>query len=314
MPKFPSVPLDDNSGQNDQKSSTSQQKVSPRSGEDQYFTVLDHEIRRKILLFIGEHKSAGFTQLKKETGMSVGTIYHHLEVMASFVGQDAKKKYYLTELGQNAYRTLNQTQDSLASPKLQEKKVTTPANGTRSDNILFLASLVRRLEKNPTWEWILSVIPVIIVGILSSLLQIESYLFFYFPVGTLTGEGTLWVGLFFLEVLGGFGIMFLMCELLSRLLFSQPNHWQALGKSIGLSYLPSIIYLLSFLFLNLIPGFSASIINKVLMILFQIWSMCILAYVVSHKKFMKLERGFIISVFINYGAFMGILLFRTPIL
>ena len=74
--------------------------------DDEFFIAISHEIRRVIIITIGDNGFAGFSQFKRAANAGTGTIYHHIEVLRNFVYQDSKKKYHLTEAGIRAYNLL----------------------------------------------------------------------------------------------------------------------------------------------------------------------------------------------------------------
>jgi hypothetical protein len=58
------------------------------------------------------------------------------------------------------------------------------------------------------------------------------------------------------------------------------------------------------------PIFAFNPLNKLIMFICQFWSIVLLTYCILKFKFVKLERGLIVTFLIHYGAF-SILLFST---
>jgi len=70
------------------------------------YRALDHPARRRIVELLGTHPSMGFSELRGETGLPVGTLYYHLDVLRGLVTQDASRRYRLSREGQRLFETL----------------------------------------------------------------------------------------------------------------------------------------------------------------------------------------------------------------
>ncbi len=102
------------------------ERKEPNHKEENFYSALSHEIRRKMLKIIGEQGHSSFTNFKKILGASTGTIYHHLDALKDLIFQEKNKKYYLTTLGGHAYKFLDQNIDSIESTKITEKDIKSP--------------------------------------------------------------------------------------------------------------------------------------------------------------------------------------------
>ena len=49
------------------------------------FTIISHPVRVKIIELLANHGPMGFKELKKELGISTGSIYHHLSMLSDFI-------------------------------------------------------------------------------------------------------------------------------------------------------------------------------------------------------------------------------------
>ncbi len=49
--------------------------------------------------YIAEHQPAPVLLIKSDLGMSIGSIYHHLKKLGTFVSQDQNKRYVVSEEG-----------------------------------------------------------------------------------------------------------------------------------------------------------------------------------------------------------------------
>ena len=77
------------------------------SVEEMVFKTLSHQIRRDILRFIGEQKSAKFTEIKKATGIEESaSLSYHLSTLTQLLFHD-KDLYKLSTLGKDAYSLMS---------------------------------------------------------------------------------------------------------------------------------------------------------------------------------------------------------------
>ena len=79
------------------------------SFEAEVFKALDHQMRRDILRFIGEGRSATFTDILNSARIPDSpTLSYHLKILGPFVEQRAGR-YGLSRLGKAAYTLLLRT-------------------------------------------------------------------------------------------------------------------------------------------------------------------------------------------------------------
>lgn len=77
--------------------------------EQEVFKVLEHQIRRDILKFIGEKKNPTFTDIKQAVKITdSATLSYHLRTLAIFVERQ-NGSYQLTPIGQDIYNLLLKT-------------------------------------------------------------------------------------------------------------------------------------------------------------------------------------------------------------
>jgi len=74
---------------------------------DDLYNILGNPHRRRIILFLGEVGEAGFTELRRHLGMSVGTLYYNLDNLRGLVIQKPNKKYALSERGRRVYEIIS---------------------------------------------------------------------------------------------------------------------------------------------------------------------------------------------------------------
>jgi hypothetical protein len=69
---------------------------------DELFAALDNELRRRLLVFMGEYGPVSFTTLLKYSGVETSKLSFHLGKMKPLFTQDEKKRYMLNEEGLRA--------------------------------------------------------------------------------------------------------------------------------------------------------------------------------------------------------------------
>src|SRR5215472_6453708 len=97
------------------------------------YTALGNPYRRKIVELLRNKGRMGFKELHDTLQISVGALYHHLEMLQDLISQDAEKKYLLTERGRSAVDTLSVSEERIASQPAtqspsQESKLAIAAN------------------------------------------------------------------------------------------------------------------------------------------------------------------------------------------
>ncbi|MEM2035718.1 MAG: helix-turn-helix domain-containing protein, partial [Candidatus Caldarchaeum sp.] len=73
--------------------------LEPKDEKLLFYTLLKNPIRRQIITLLKENGPMAATDLKQLLGISVGTLYYHLEFMQPFVVKTSKRKYTLSERG-----------------------------------------------------------------------------------------------------------------------------------------------------------------------------------------------------------------------
>jgi len=270
--------------------------------EKEFYSALSHEIRRKIIKLIGD-QGCSFTTLKKALMTSTGTIYHHLEALKDLIYQEKNKKYHLTTLGGHAYKILDRNIDTIESTKVSDKKLKSPL----AKNFLSLTpkKLFLLNPKDNILPLILSLIIIIIGAVLAGLSGLGTFLLFFqesveFPA-TLEPISQLILGLIF--VLNYF-ILFILAEIFCWLFYGKKENSLKLLLNFGLIYIPILVYLAIHYILVIYNLNYLTILDNILLIFFQIWSLWLLTYNLSVNKYIRIERALIVSLIIHYGAFI----------
>ncbi len=278
--------------------------------EDQFYIALGHEIRRKILKIIGDNGFSSFSVFKKQIQSSTGTIYHHLDVMKEFIIQDKKKKYYLTHLGEHAYQILSNNIESIEIVSKQDEKAEFNKENRLVDYFLF--KKLFDYFSSQTKKSIIILFGILLsISILSGINNLQIFLFFI-------REGSVEEQLFYYFIIDSITIFIsyfiLICttEILSYIIFNNHNNWEKFFNILSITYLPILIYLGIYTILNLVFSTIAPLFFDILLLLFQVWSMILLAKVISMVKLVKFERGLLLAILIDYGTFMIMLIVNNP--
>lgn len=268
---------------------------------------MGHELRRKIIKIIGENDFSSFTTLKKELRVSTGTIYHHLDSLSQLIEQREDKKYYLTDLGVHAYNSLKNNIETIISPNFSSREFNSPI----LKGLMFLTpnQLINYTENKKLYSFLVSLIILIIGAILCGLNNL-------FPIFLFFGESPLNSGLNSSIFLGvfyfiNFFVYALLIESICRLFYKRKENWDKLFISFGIIYFPLVLYLmihLIFILTDYIIFPIIGIIDNIILILLQVWSLWILAYNLIVNKGLKVENALIISFLLHYGGFSIILL------
>ncbi len=238
------------------------------------YEVLGNEIRRKIIIFIGEKGSVRFTELKNHIGISVGSLYYHLDILGELVTQTPDKRYTLSEEGREAYQLL--TEKNLEVPK--RSFITSFLY-----NIMLSHFIVKLSEKRSLRY------PIIILLFV---------LYFYLPyMANITPEGFFYIstnGYYLSYSLLTWFLIYLISDILSSSLFKRwgVGHLLLFELTIlplsVLYTIPSILVLFNF------------VINEYVFLIFQTWSLIIFGFIIAYTKGLKVERGLLITLALLY--------------
>ncbi|MFO8018260.1 MAG: winged helix-turn-helix domain-containing protein [Promethearchaeia archaeon] len=277
--------------------------------EDEFYVALSHDLRRKIIKIIGKQEYTSFTSLKKTLKVSTGTIYHHLENLSGLIEQKDDKKYYLTPLGEHAYSSMLENMESIKTPTSKGEFNSPLLQG------LFKLTPKRFIayeEEDKIYTVLLSVIILITGSIFNGLNG--SYMFFLFNVSaidsleSMDGFFQVWLSCDFIL---NFVLYFLLIEGINRYLLQKEENSREFLASFSMVLFPMVIYLIIhylFTVTNLLKFSVMNIIDKSLMIFFQVWALWLLTYSLSLIKDIKIENALIISLVLHYSGF-SILLF-----
>ncbi|HUW90862.1 MAG TPA: hypothetical protein VMV43_10175 [Candidatus Nanopelagicaceae bacterium] len=242
--------------------------------------------------------------------MSTGTIYHHLDTLSSLIEQQDDKKYYLTELGLHAYTSLIDNKDTIITPEFSKKEFKSPI----LKGLMFLTpKTYLNYENKRTYSVMIFSILIALIGSIFCGLNGLFPFFLFFAESLMiftTAEAIIQFLLAFLFI-GNILLYFLINEGLSRVIYRKRENTLKFLASFAIIFFPLDIYLVLRFILSSTGALDFSyirVLDNVLMILFQVWSLWLLTYNLSINKKLKIENSLIVSLLIHYGGFSIILL------
>jgi len=273
------------------------------------YAALGNPYRRKIVDLLKTRGRLGFKELHEGLGISVGALYHHLEMLEGVVGQDSDKKYVLTDQGRSAVNALSVSEEKITSSTSQTLPSETRL-GWISNEMLFGRSLFDYLSKDPFRSFPLAVLIVILGGWLSLQTNLEPILMFY--VNPTSAVNKAWFILLF--PLGWLGT-FAFAETLSVGLFHRKGAELSLLNGTAFAMLPLLI-VPCILYISRSVGLSLSSelgVLTFLPILIQAWIICLLSASISISKGLRMEKTAVISLGIMYVNILAVILALQPL-
>jgi len=261
-----------------------------------------------MIEIIGNNGYASFTILKKELKVSTGTIYHHLDTLSQLIEQKSDKKYYLTDLGQLAYNSLKENITNI-SKEISSREFNSPI----LKGLMYLTPK-RFINTSKASSYIplgISILTLVVGAVFCYLTNLFPFflLFSSFPSHqSLQAPLTNILGAIFFIV--NYLVYFFIVEGLIRLIYKNKSNTKEFLSTFAFIFIPSNIFLIiHYIFgvfsLNEIP--SISIMDNIIMILLQAWSLWILTYSIITYKQLKIENALILSLLLHYGGFSVIL-------
>jgi len=216
----------------------------------------------------------------------------------------------LTNLGEHAYHILSNNIESIEIVSKQDEKTKFNKENRLSDYFLF-NKLFDYYSTEKKKSIIISGVILLIIGILSGINNLQIYLFFIRD--DQVGEQLFYYFLIdFITIFISYFILICTTEILSYFIFNNHNNWEKYLNTLSIPYIPILIYLGIFTILNLIFPTIDPLFFDILLLLFQVWSMILLAKVISIVKLVKFERGLLLAILIDYGTFMIMLIVNNP--
>ncbi len=260
-----------------------------------------------MIKIIGDNEFSSFTTLKKELKVSTGTIYHHLDALSQLIEQGKDKKYYLTELGKHAYDSLQDNIETITD--FSKKEFNSPI----LKSLMFLTpKKIINYEKGYKIYTVIFSIGLLILGLIfCNLTGLFPILLFFTNLFQSFQNTNISLQIFFnIFFIINFLLYYFINESICRIVYKKNENSIKFLLSFSLTFYPTIIYLaIHYLFkeLDLLDYSIISIMDSILMIIFQVWALWLLTYNLIVNKHLKVEGALIISLLIHYGGFSIIL-------
>lgn len=243
---------------------------------------------------LATHGPLSFKELKKETGVSVGSLYFHISVLGELLSQDERKRYLLTEIGRAAYKSQG-SQVAITNPS--EVRSNLPL----TEKLAPIASgslVIQGASLSPFRHFVEAMLIVGIGGWILSASGLEQKLLFLFERQTI--DQTLILGTFVI----GWLTIFAISDILSTLVFKSKGGHVSLLVTSSYSLLPLTIFSLIWLYdrtslmglSNLLDGWPI----RILFFGLQGWSLLLLATSIRISKRLTTSKSFLIVLFLVY--------------
>ena len=224
------------------------------------------------------------------------------------IEQRQDKKYYLTELGLHAYNSLKDNIELITSPNFTDRKFKSPI----LRKLMFITSkrLIQFKPENKIYP-ILASIMILIIGTTFCILNKFSSFLFFFIANDFSSSNMLLNFILGSSFILNYFIFFIIIEGISQFFFNKREKPLDFLISFAIVFFPMVLYLLThfiFAYYNLMENSIINLIDKVLLIIFQVWSLWLLSYSLTVKKNLKIENSLIVSLVLHYVGFTIILL------
>ncbi len=168
-------------------------------------------------------------------------------------------------------------------------------------------------ENKKIFSILLSVISLLIGSIFCGLNQVFPFFLFFNESNLLSSSLELLSLLIFsIFFLLNFLIYYIINEGICRLFYKKKENSFKFFQVFGMIFFPVDIYLIIRYFLKISNSLNFAtirILDNILMILFQLWSLWLLTFNLTVNKQLKIENSLIIALLIHYGGFSLFLLF-----
>ena len=199
---------------------------SGKRSTPEIWKALSNQIRRDLLCFIGEKQIVSFTEIQEKFQMKVGTLYHHLDTLGELISQNYMKKYLLTEKGKRAFALIEDELD-VSAPSLQ-------AYGRFSFlHNVFLRPVFKFINNDAVRS--LGFTLMIFIGLAVATYFLSVTPIFLFPLFI---SPSYFAPVYFLASVA---ITYIVCEVLTILIFRKSSNKLALFQSIIIIQIPLML-------------------------------------------------------------------------
>jgi hypothetical protein len=252
-----------------------------------YYALLKDSNRRRIVELLGDYGKMGFKELKQNLGLGVGTVYYHLDMLSDFVAQDKEKKYYLNDNGRLLFQLLK---SGSLSPTIEVKGAFTPKIG----KWLFLSPVFSKTVR-PLRILPFSIFILFLGAYGCALMYLDPMLFFYFPFSVYEFSTIMTLFIF------NWFALFLVSDFLIFLFYRRLGNDLQLFVCVCIASFPMGLFPYIYMF------FPYEVVRYVLFLL-QLWSVLLLTSAFCFGKGLRLDKAFVISLFILYLNFVALMI------
>lgn len=236
----------------------------------------------------GNHREVSYTDLT-ELGVEPGTLYHHLDILLKadepLLEKSENKQYSLTQLGEAAYRLIQQGEGQLFWASNQNEG---ESPSQKAVKWIALDPLIGRIQNDP-YRFVLEMLILLgSYGYLASEVGLLPFLLFFL-------EGVFNPGTTILAALISWILTYLVVEGISIPVLGEREYNPSLFLSVPLSYLPHM--LVELLWYSMPASQSLTGWPLTLLLTFVIsWSTLILTVSVARAKEVRISRAAIVTL------------------
>lgn len=213
---------------------------------DLVLSAINHPIRRDIVRYLAESGPQSYTSLLERFRLQTGTLNHHLRMLEPLLEQDGDKRYLLNREGEIAYQTMKHMEALLSRPRLpalRRRSVTPIIRGFPLSlfKLLIHPSQAFMEAQDRPGSYLLC-------GLITLALYMAST-----PISGFSAV--------FRSLAGVLG-MFIFSYIFPRAVYNKSPRFSRLFASIGMSYLPLLVFnlLIMFSFFEFIASISSPLI------------------------------------------------------
>jgi hypothetical protein len=259
-----------------------------------FYSLLRNPIRRDIINLLRVNGEMAATDLKRILGISVGTLYYHLEFMEPFVTKNSRRKYVLSERGWRLVESMRLS-DVLAEASVAEEAPLI----SRILTTFTLNPLLGRILESPSMIVPVAALSGLIYVLLSWRVSNAQILLHFHLVPTPE----------LAALAAGLNVLFLVgVYVLAGLAIARRKGGEGiLAASIPISLTPSNLFL-AFMVLAAGLGFLenplSSTVSLILYIVTHVWQLGSLSSVLVSSKGVSWEKALIPSIILSYLSLM----------
>lgn len=213
----------------------------------------------------------------------------------------------MNDLGLYAYNSLKDNIETIKTPDFAHREIKSPI--LRKLMWITTKRFIQFQKEDKKFSIIISIGILIIGTIFCALNGFYSFFLYFMEIEQYNPE-LIFQLLISLSFISNFIIFFLVIEGISRFFFKKNEKPGDFLISFAIIFYPMIFFLvfhMIFKWFNLLNLSIFNLIDKLILIIFQVWSLWLLSYSLCVKKGLKIESSLIISLLLHYGGFTIIL-------